>query len=81
MRVRGWDGWTRISFPKARGCRYLTAAITDNAHSLAAYLAADVPLEDAIRRAGAVASLSVQRAGTQTSYLKAAELRPELRLP
>lgn len=49
--------------------------------ALAAYLSAgDADLEAAVTRAGQVASLSVQRPGTQTSYPKASELPPALRL-
>ncbi len=49
--------------------------------SLAAYLSRAVPLQEAVSRACRVASLSVQKPGTQTSYPKASELPPELQLP
>lgn len=49
--------------------------------SLAAYLSRGVVLEAAVGRACAVASLSVQRPGTQTSYPRAEELPAALRLP
>jgi ribokinase len=49
--------------------------------SLAAYLSRGVPLREAATRAGRVASLSVQRAGTQPSYPQPSELPPELQLP
>lgn len=49
--------------------------------SLAAYWGRDMALEEAVGKACAVASLSVQRPGTQTSYPRAEELPAELRLP
>jgi ribokinase len=49
--------------------------------SLAAYLAADVSLIDAIERACRVAAISVQHPGTQKSYPVAADLPDDLRLP
>jgi ribokinase len=41
--------------------------------SLAAYLGEGLPLKDAIRRANAVAALSVTRIGTQVSFPQRAE--------
>ena len=49
--------------------------------SLAAYWGRGVGLEEAVGKACAVASLSVQRPGTQTSYPRAEELPAALRLP
>jgi ribokinase len=46
--------------------------------SLAYYLAAGKPLTDAIRRANAIAAISVQSSGTQTSFPEAKDLAPEL---
>lgn len=46
--------------------------------SLAFFLAAGLALEDAIRRANRIASISVQHHGTQTSFPLAAELPAEL---
>lgn len=48
--------------------------------ALAAYRSVGVPWEAAVRKAGHVATMSVQRAGTQTSYPTIAELPEELRL-
>jgi ribokinase len=48
--------------------------------SLAFYLARGAGLRDAATRASAVAALSVQRPGTQTSYPRAADLPADLRL-
>lgn len=49
--------------------------------ALAAYRSAGLPLEAAVGKAGRVASMSVQRAGTQPSYPQVEELPEELRLP
>lgn len=49
--------------------------------SLAAYLAADISLDDAVGRACEVASVSVQHPGTQKSFPVAADLPPHLHLP
>jgi ribokinase len=46
--------------------------------SLAFFLAARKPLTDAIRRANAIAAISVQSSGTQTSFPEAKDLPPEL---
>jgi ribokinase len=46
--------------------------------SLAYFVARGFELPDAMRRAGSIAALSVQKAGTQTSFPAAAELSPEL---
>ncbi len=46
--------------------------------SLAFYLAAAIPLTDAIKRANAIAARSVQSSGTQTSFPAAKDLPPEL---
>lgn len=46
--------------------------------SLAFFLAAGKPLTDAIKRANAIAAISVQASGTQTSFPEAKDLLPEL---
>jgi len=46
--------------------------------SLAFFLAAEKPLTDAIKRASAIAAISVQASGTQTSFPAAKDLPPEL---
>jgi ribokinase len=46
--------------------------------SLAYFLAAGKPLTEAMRRANAIAAISVQSSGTQTSFPRAADLPPEL---
>ena len=46
--------------------------------SLAFFLAAAIPLTDAIKRANAIAATSVQSSGTQTSFPAAKDLPPEL---
>jgi ribokinase len=46
--------------------------------SLAYFLAAGKPLADAMGRANQIAAISVQSAGTQTSFPTAADLPPEL---
>ena len=48
--------------------------------SLAFFLARGASLRDAATRAAAVAALSVQHPGTQTSYPRAADLPAEWRL-
>lgn len=46
--------------------------------SLAFFLAAGKPLTDAIKRANAIAAISVQASGTQTSFPEAKDLLPEI---
>ena len=46
--------------------------------SLAFFLAAGKPMTDAIKRANAIAAISVQSSGTQTSFPEAKDLMPEL---
>lgn len=48
--------------------------------SLAAYLSRNIPLEEAVQRACTVASISVQRPGTQISYPYTQDLPAELQL-
>ena len=48
--------------------------------SLAAFLSCDVPIDKAIKKACALATLSVGKAGTQSSYAWAKDLPPELQL-
>lgn len=48
--------------------------------SLAAFLSCDVPLKEAIEKACALATLSVSKAGTQSSYPWAKDLPPHLQL-
>jgi len=46
--------------------------------SLAFFLATGKPLPESIKRANAIAAISVQSAGTQTSFPEAKELPPEM---
>ena len=72
-----------------RGCDYIPALSVEAVDptgagdafigSLAVFLAEKQPLLDAVRRANAVAALSVTRLGTQTAFPNRAELESFLR--
>eukprot|EP01029_Cantina_marsupialis_P007286 TRINITY_DN18031_c2_g1_i1.p1 TRINITY_DN18031_c2_g1~~TRINITY_DN18031_c2_g1_i1.p1 ORF type:complete len:322 (-),score=113.47 TRINITY_DN18031_c2_g1_i1:177-1109(-) len=65
--VRGNDDVTHVSCPKVKAIDTVGAG-DSFVGSLAYFIAEDVELPEAIRRACIVASYSVQKEGTQTSY-------------